>query len=166
MVKIVAYPYTDKIETPIGPLIIKATNDAIHEIYFQQEDSVITVHSSPVTLNCKQQLFEYFSGTRTSFQLPLAPHGTSFQQNVWQKLQSIPFGDTISYLQLAIHMGDEKTIRAAASANGKNLLAIVIPCHRVIGSNGSLTGYAWGLKRKQWLLDFEAKTSGKKLSLF
>jgi methylated-DNA-[protein]-cysteine S-methyltransferase len=103
------------------------------------------------------QLDEYFSGKRKTFNLPLAQPGTPFQQKVWELLYMIPFGKTISYHQLAMQYGDLKAIRAVASANGKNNLAIIIPCHRVIGSNRSLTGYAGGLWRKKWLLEHEAK---------
>lgn len=141
-------------------------NDAIHQVGFSDEITPAGIHPSPLTQDCKAQLIEYFEGKRTSFDLPLTQEGTAFQQSVWNALQDIPFGETISYLRLASKMGDEKMIRAVANANGKNELAIVVPCHRIIGSDGSLTGYAWGLKRKQWLLDFEAKVSGKKLSLF
>lgn len=147
-------------------MVIKAMNDAIHQVIFSENDSPVNVHSTSLTQACKEQLSEYFEGRRTTFDLPLSQQGTAFQQSVWQMLRSVAYGDTITYLQLANKMGDDKMIRAVANANGKNELGIIIPCHRVIGSNGSLTGYAWGLKRKQWLLDFEAKTSGKKLSLF
>lgn len=102
------------------------------------------------------QLAEYFEGKRTHFELKLNPEGTEFQKKVWKKLEEIPFGKTISYQQIANQLGDPKVIRAAASANGKNPIAIIIPCHRVIGSDGSLTGYAGGLHRKKWLLEHES----------
>jgi methylated-DNA-[protein]-cysteine S-methyltransferase len=107
-------------------------------------------------LDCVQQLQEYFAGSRTAFSLKLNPKGTSFQKKVWNELQNIPFGKTITYLELSKRLGDVKAIRAVASANGKNPIWIVVPCHRVIGSDGSLTGYAGGLHRKQWLLEHES----------
>ena len=101
------------------------------------------------------QLQDYFDGKRTTFTFPLNPSGTDFQKKVWDELLHIPFGKTCSYLDLSKKLGDVKAIRAVASANGKNPLWIVIPCHRVIGSDGSLTGYAGGLWRKKWLLEHE-----------
>lgn len=103
-----------------------------------------------------QQLSEYFKGDRQIFNIPLNPKGTEFQQKVWKELQNVSFGKTASYQQIANALGDPKVIRAAASANGKNPISIIIPCHRVIGSDGSLTGYAGGLHRKKWLLQHES----------
>jgi methylated-DNA-[protein]-cysteine S-methyltransferase len=114
----------------------------------------------PLLQNAVQQLDEYFKGTRTEFDLPLSPEGSTFQQKVWQHLQQLAFASTVTYLQLAKRLGNTKSIRAAASANGKNPIAIIIPCHRVIGADGKLTGYAGGLARKQWLLNHEAQVSG------
>jgi methylated-DNA-[protein]-cysteine S-methyltransferase len=162
--KIVAFPFIDFVETPIGQLIIKATQHHIHEVYFNDEP--ITRKSSPLIQQATQQFKEYFAGKRTQFDLPIAYDGTTFQKEVWDKVAEIPFGKTLSYLELAEQVGDENKTRAVGSANGKNKLAILIPCHRVIAVDGKLTGYAWGLKRKNWLLDFEAKQSGNKLSLF
>ena len=104
---------------------------------------------------CTAQLQEYFEGKRTDFTFKLNPKGTDFQQKVWQELLKIPFGKTCSYLELSKKLGDVKAIRAVASANGKNPIWIVVPCRRVIGSDGSLTGYAGGLWRKKWLLEHE-----------
>ena len=101
------------------------------------------------------QLQEYFAGNRQDFDFKMNPSGTEFQQRVWQELRNIPFGKTMSYLDLSKKLGDVKAIRAVASANGKNPLWIVVPCHRVIGTDGSLTGYAGGLWRKKWLLEHE-----------
>ncbi|MBA3662731.1 MAG: methylated-DNA--[protein]-cysteine S-methyltransferase [Bacteroidetes bacterium] len=112
------------------------------------------------------QLKKYFEGALKEFDLPLKMECSAFQERVWQQLCKIPFAKTISYLQLARQLGDEKCIRAAASANGKNPFSIVIPCHRVIGTDGSLTGYAGELWRKQWLLDHEARTVGEYARLF
>ena len=110
------------------------------------------------------QLNEYFEGQRQNFDFTINPKGTDFQQNVWQELRNIPFGKTVSYLDLSKKLGDVKAIRAVASANGKNPLWIVVPCHRVIGTDGSLTGYAGGLWRKKWLLEHES--SSQQQSLF
>ena len=111
----------------------------------------------PLLQQCIQQLDEYFSGQRKAFDLPLKQPGTDFQQKVWSLLLKIQYGKTVSYNDLSKQYGDVKAIRAVASANGKNDLAIIVPCHRVIGSNQSLTGYAGGLWRKKWLLEHEAK---------
>jgi methylated-DNA-[protein]-cysteine S-methyltransferase len=110
------------------------------------------------------QLNEYFEGSRKHFDLKLNPEGTDFQKKVWKQLEQIPYGKTLSYLELSEQLGNVKAIRAVANANGKNPLWIVVPCHRVIGSNGSLTGYAGGLHRKQWLLEHESPY--KQQSLF
>ncbi|NNC49604.1 MAG: methylated-DNA--[protein]-cysteine S-methyltransferase [Flaviramulus sp.] len=111
----------------------------------------------PVELeDCIIQLNQYFEGKRKNFNLKLNPQGTDFQKKVWQLLEKIPFGKTLSYLDLSKHLGDIKAIRAVANANGKNPIWIIVPCHRVIGSDGSLTGYAGGLHRKQWLLEHES----------
>ena len=109
------------------------------------------------------QLQEYFEGKRTHFDLKLNPKGTGFQQSVWQELLNIPYGKTLSYMELSKKIGDVKAIRAVAAANGKNPLWIVIPCHRVIGTDGSLTGYAGGLRRKKWLLELENPTNQQSL---
>lgn len=108
-----------------------------------------------LTEQTKRQLMEYFSGKRKAFDLPLAITGTGFQKKVWEELRHIPYGKTLSYLGLSRQIGNVKAIRAVGHANGQNPLAIIIPCHRVIGSDGSLTGYAGGLWRKKWLLEHE-----------
>ncbi len=115
----------------------------------------------------KNQVAQYFSGEREEFELTLAPDGTIFQQKVWSELLKIPFGKTRTYKEQSISVGDVKAIRAVATANGANPIAIIIPCHRIIGSDGSLTGYAGGLWRKKWLLEFEANKKGnaRQLSL-
>lgn len=145
---------------PTGTLVISASNGAVFSIHFVQPGEVILPESgdlSPEISACISQLNEYFIGVRTSFDFPYVQNGTAFQQRVWNELARLPFGKTISYNQLAAKLGDLKVIRAAASANGRNKLAIVIPCHRVIGSNGDLVGYAGGLSNKRWLLEHEAK---------
>ena len=117
-------------------------------------------------INCVEQLIQYFNGQRRIFELPLHQTGTPFKQNVWSLLTQIPFGKTISYLELARKTGDTKATRAVANANGKNNIAIIVPCHRVIGSNKDLVGYAGGLWRKKWLLELEAKMAHGVQTLF
>lgn len=143
-------------ESPIGTVKVAATAQAITSMLFVEEEvPVPTTAPTPLLAHCLQQLKEYFSGSRTTFELPLAPEGTLFQQQVWAQLQRIPFGKTDSYLGVARAISGEKAIRAVGAANGKNPLCIIVPCHRVIGSDGSLTGYAGGLWRKEWLLRHE-----------
>ena len=139
----------------LGPLEIIGSDEGITSLNFVE--NIPDGHSIPQSLIIAiDQVSEYFSGKRKEFSLPLAPQGTEFQKQVWQELQHIPFGEKRSYLDIALKLGDKNLTRAVGSANGKNPIAIVIPCHRVIGGNGSLTGYAGGLWRKEWLLDFES----------
>ncbi|MBW2937183.1 methylated-DNA--[protein]-cysteine S-methyltransferase [Aureisphaera sp. CAU 1614] len=140
--------------SPIGTLSIYGDDMGISKVVFRESE--ITSEQIPDSLkDAVNQLTEYFEGKRNHFNLQLNPKGTDFQKKVWQQLQQIPFGKTTSYRAMANLLGDPKVIRAAASANGKNPIAIIIPCHRVIGSDGSLTGYAGGLHRKKWLLQHE-----------
>lgn len=148
---------TTHYNSPIGTLKIFATDNGITSILFTEELGNNDNH--PLLELAVTQLDEYFSSKRDSFDLPLAPEGTDFQKRVWDELLTIPFGKTTTYLAMAKRLGDEKVIRAAASANGKNPIAIIIPCHRVIGSDGKLTGYAGGLWRKEWLLKHEGVSS-------
>ncbi|WP_295181591.1 methylated-DNA--[protein]-cysteine S-methyltransferase [uncultured Christiangramia sp.] len=142
------------IKTPLGIATILGDENGIHEI--KVDDSTEESSEIPEVLQSAiLQLQQYFSGKRESFDLQLNPKGTDFQKKVWEELKNIPYGATVSYLELSRKLGDEKAIRAVASANGMNPLWIVVPCHRVIGSDGSLTGYAGGLHRKKWLLDLE-----------
>jgi methylated-DNA-[protein]-cysteine S-methyltransferase len=150
------------ISSPVGPLEIRGSDSGIHAIQFisDQVASMIGTNNTPSSVpaalgKCAEQLTEYFSGTRTTFDLPLAPEGTVFQKCVWQELQHIAFGETLSYLALAERLGDAKAVRAAGGANGKNPIAIVIPCHRVIGASGKLVGYSGGMENKVWLLRHE-----------
>jgi methylated-DNA-[protein]-cysteine S-methyltransferase len=153
---------TAYIKTPLGIAKIVGDENGISEISALNEGEVS--ESIPTELEtCIQQLSEYFEGKRTEFDFKLNPSGTDFQQKVWQELQNIPFGKTINYMDLAKKLGDPKVIRAAASANGKNPLWIAVPCHRVIGTDGSLTGYAGGLWRKKWLLEHENPTTQQSL---
>lgn len=146
------------IKTPLGYTKIVGDNDGIASVTVlnskASEEKITDI--IPVELeDCAIQLNEYFEGTRKQFNLNLNPKGTDFQQKVWKALEQIPYGKTLSYLELSKQLGDAKAIRAVANANGKNPLWIIVPCHRVIGSDGSLTGYAGGLHRKQWLLEHE-----------
>ena len=158
--------------TPIGTAKITGDNNGIQTITFitdnLDEGNLITIgleDENPECLReCVLQLKEYFQGKRTSFNLLLNPQGTKFQKLVWKGLSTIPYGKTISYLAQSKKIGDIKAVRAVAAANGKNPISIIIPCHRVIGSDGSLTGYAGGIWRKKWLLNFENPL--KQLSFF
>lgn len=142
-------------ETPLGTAKISGNQDGISEVSIGHSETVSSEIPESL-LQAMLQLQEYFEGTRITFDFKLNPSGTEFQQKVWQELLKIPYGKTTSYLELSKKFGDVKAIRAVASANGKNPLWIVVPCHRVIGSDGSLTGYAGGLWRKQWLLEHES----------
>lgn len=145
-------------ESPIGVLEIIGTNETIHSILFSEENKKVNhlqPETPPVLIDCYNQLDEYFKGERHEFSLPYQFAGTDFQNKVWQALQEIPYAETGSYKDIAVFIGNEKAVRAVGSANGKNKLSIVIPCHRIIGSNGTLTGYAGGVWRKEWLLQHE-----------
>ncbi len=147
--------FTSKYQTEIGWLEVKGTENEIHSVLFFDEEPMITDFQPNIAQKLLKQLDDYFKKGKWTFDVNLNPAGTDFQIRVWKALQKIPFGRTISYLKLAQDLGDEKTIRAAASANGKNPISILIPCHRVIGKDGSLTGYAGGLHRKRFLLELE-----------
>ena len=150
------------IQSPLGITKIEGDENgiAVISVLSQGEET----QKIPVVLkDAVKQLQEYFEGKRTEFAFKLNPQGTEFQQKVWQELLNIPFGKTTSYMDLSKKLGDVKAIRAVASANGKNPLWIVIPCHRVIGSDGSLTGYAGGLWRKKWLLEHESPSQQQSL---
>lgn len=161
-------------QSPIGTLKIKAHQGCINEILFMDEsteqdsadDEMIDPADRTALTECRQQLDEYFSGERKTFDFPVKQEGTLFQEKVWDELVNIPYGKTISYLQLSERIGNAKAIRAVGTANGRNNLPIVIPCHRVIGSDGSLTGYGGGLWRKKWLLEHENKFGSGVVSLF
>ncbi|MBZ0327772.1 MAG: methylated-DNA--[protein]-cysteine S-methyltransferase [Altibacter sp.] len=155
---------TAYIASPVGVLEVTGDVKGLASVTFMDASEEISDDIPSELEAAVSQLSAYFEGKRTEFSLKLAPEGTEFQKKVWKQLQEIPFGKTISYQQVANSLGDPKAIRAAASANGKNPIAIVIPCHRVIGSDGSLTGYAGGLYRKKWLLEHESPA--KQQSLF
>ncbi len=152
------------LKTEIGSLEIKGNHDGLKSVLFVNAPDEIDKSEIPEVLKeAAAQLIDYFNGKRTRFTLKLSPEGTDFQKRVWKQLQEIPFGKTTSYQQMANQLGDPKVIRAAASANGKNPISIIIPCHRVIGSDGSLTGYAGGLHRKKWLLEHESPSPQQSL---
>jgi methylated-DNA-[protein]-cysteine S-methyltransferase len=144
--------------SPVGELLLTASDGALTGLWMPVE-----VHGLPARMarddgalaDVRRQLAEYFAGERREFDLPLAPRGTHFQQLVWAELQRVRYGETITYAQLAARIGRPTAIRAAGAANGRNPISIIIPCHRVVGSNGSLTGYGGGLDAKRALLDLE-----------
>lgn len=152
-------------ESPVGFLILKSDGQSVTEINFSESDYP-DQNSCAVLEDCKIQLENYFSGNAFQFDLPLAPDGTEFQQRVWAELIKIPYGETITYHELAVRLGDAKVIRAAGTANGRNPIAIIIPCHRVIGAGNKLTGYAGGIWRKKALLELEMKYNPNKQTLF
>lgn len=152
------------IKSPLGYTKIEGNRHGIASVSVLDSEEKESQTIPKELQDCALQLYEYFEGQRTSFSLKLNPKGTDFQKQVWHELQNIPFGKTVSYLELSKRLGDVKAIRAVANANGKNPLWIIVPCHRVIGSDGSLIGYAGGLHRKQWLLDHESPN--KQQSLF
>ncbi len=144
------------IETHLGVARIVGDTNGITSVSILNSNEKVSYVIPEEIQDCVYQLRDYFQGEREHFSLKLNPEGTLFQKKVWSELQTIPFGKTISYLELSKQLGDVKAIRAVANANGKNPIAIIIPCHRVIGSDGSLTGYAGGLHRKKWLLAHES----------
>jgi methylated-DNA-[protein]-cysteine S-methyltransferase len=159
------------IQTPIGYICIQAGDETVHAVLFIKKDkeheTAVSKHTNhPLIQNCITQLNEYFDGSRKIFNLPLQQDGTLFQHKVWNQLLKIDYGRTISYLELSKQIGDVKAIRAVGTTNGKNQLAIIVPCHRVIGSDGKLTGYAGELWRKKWLLEHEGKFANGVQTLF
>lgn len=152
------------IQTPIGYAVLKGDEEGLASVTVLDGEKPINDVVPEVLEDAVYQFIEYFDEKRMRFDLKLNPQGTDFQKRVWDALVKIPYGKTTSYLELSKTLGDPKAIRAVASANGKNPLWIVVPCHRVIGSNGDLTGYAGGLHRKKWLLEHESPS--KQQSLF
>lgn len=145
---------TAYLKTPIGNLRISGSEAGIRSVIFTDDFDEFTPETYYLT-ECLNELEEYFQGKRMVFNVKVDLHGTVFQKKIWNELFKIPFGGTISYIELAMKHGDVKSIRAVGMANAKNPVAIIVPCHRVIGANGDLTGYAGGLQRKKWLLDLE-----------
>lgn len=158
-----------EMDSPVGKLKLVASAAALVAVLWERERpnrvKLASMTFDPrhaVLSDAERQLLEYFSGSRTVFDLPLGLQGSGFQKKVWQALREIPFGETRSYLELAKAVGSPGAVRAVGAANGKNPLSIIVPCHRVIGANGSLTGFAGGLDAKAKLLAFEARTTGKR----
>ena len=152
--------YYDQMPSPIGPLFLVADDEGLREVRFELDRRPHTplagwVHSAPKLAEARRQLEEYFSGTRLVFDLSLKPVGTAFQQSVWGALTTIPYAATTSYGQISQQILRPKASRAVGAANGRNPIPIIIPCHRVIGSNGSLTGFGGGLPTKRALLELE-----------
>ena len=146
--------------SPIGAIKIVAAENSIEELIFVEpavlpKMEALVTDSNAIIHQCIEELIGYFAGTRRTFTVPINQAGTEFQQKVWRELYEVPFGKTLSYGELAKKLGDPKCVRAAASANGKNKIAIIVPCHRIIGADQSLVGYAWGKSRKKWLLQHE-----------
>ena len=146
--------FSDTLSTPIGTLLIQASIEGITEVDFIETQHSRMQHNE-LTARCKRQLQEYFDSKRRTFDLPLDLRGTTFQKAVWDRLTTIPFGQAVSYLDIANLLSKPKAVRAVGAANGKNPVAIIVPCHRVIGADRTLTGYAGGLYRKAWLLEHE-----------
>ena len=154
---------TAYISTPLGSAKLAGDENGLNTVTVLEQDEPESKIIPDVLIDAAYQLNEYFEGKRQNFDLLLNPEGTEFQKKVWSLLSEIPYGKTLSYLELSRRLGDVKAIRAVASANGKNPLWIIIPCHRVIGSDGSLTGYAGGLHRKKWLLNHESPSRQQSL---
>jgi O-6-methylguanine DNA methyltransferase len=148
------------LDSPVGRLLLSSDGLSLTGVHFppsreSPSADVVVDHSDPLLRLACEQLLEYFAGRRQKFELPLAAHGSDFQQRVWAELSRIPFGETISYGELALRLGDKGASRAVGLANNRNPIPIIIPCHRVIGADGSLVGFGGGLERKQWLLRHE-----------
>jgi methylated-DNA-[protein]-cysteine S-methyltransferase len=162
-------PSSRVIESPVGPLLLVARDGALWQLWMTPfpvpEDGRPADEDVAVLDAADRQLVEYFGGRRTVFDLPLALEGTAFQRLVWDELLAIPFGERISYGELARRVGRPGSARAVGLANGRNPVSIIVPCHRVVGSDGTLTGYGGGLDRKAWLLDHEAQRGPGQLAL-
>lgn len=159
--------------SPVGPITLVAADDALVALHMSQQryapppedlGEPSDQQDGGVLAEAARQLAEYFDGSRTEFDLPLVMDGTSFQRRVWTALRGIPYGRTVSYGQLADRIGQPSASRAVGLANGRNPIGIIVPCHRVIGANGSLTGYGGGIERKSYLLAHEQRVSGQTLA--
>jgi len=156
--------YTTLHPSPVGDILLRADADGRLTDLYLRHDEAAPASDAPFEA-VREQLDAYFAGKLETFDLVLDPHGTPFQRRVWEALLEIPFGETMSYSQLARRLGDPKLVRAVGLANGRNPISIVIPCHRVIGADGSLVGYGGGLERKRWLLEHEAVVAGRQLAV-
>ncbi|HJR66476.1 MAG TPA: methylated-DNA--[protein]-cysteine S-methyltransferase [Gemmatimonadaceae bacterium] len=150
-----------RVTSPIGVLTLTSNGSALTQLLLARDDDLdaesVPAEADPVLAAAREQLDAYFDMRLTRFDLPLAATGTDFQRRVWDSLRAIPFGETISYAELARRIDKPKAVRAVGAANGRNPLMIVVPCHRVIGADGSLTGFGGGIERKRWLLDHETR---------
>ncbi|MBV9388145.1 MAG: methylated-DNA--[protein]-cysteine S-methyltransferase [Chroococcidiopsidaceae cyanobacterium CP_BM_ER_R8_30] len=161
-------------ESPIGLLLLTSNGEALTGLYMIAHkhgpeigpDWQQNVDDLAVFIEAKAQLLAYFDGTLTEFRLPLSAQGTEFQKQVWEELQKIPYGSTLSYKELALRIGNPKGVRAVGLANGRNPISIIVPCHRVIGASGKLTGYSGGLSRKEALLMWESSVVAKRSGSF
>lgn len=153
--------FYDILHTPIGSLTIEADDNHILKILFDWDN--VEVRQNILTEKCKTQLHEYFEGKRTEFDLPIKFNGTAFQEEAWRALLPVAFGETATYGEQARRINKAKAVRAVGAANGQNKHTIVVPCHRIIGANGSFTGYGGGIDRKKWLLEHEQRIAGKTL---
>jgi methylated-DNA-[protein]-cysteine S-methyltransferase len=164
------------VESPVGSLTIVASPAGVRAVLWPDDDArrvpdgaradgarAVPAAVRTIIADAARQLGEYFAGSRTDFDVPLDPVGTDFQREAWMALLQIPFGETVSYGEQAERMGDRNKARAVGAANGRNPISIIVPCHRVVGSNGSLTGFAGGIATKQFLLDHERRVSGRSL---
>lgn len=166
MIAETATTYFTTIASPIGELLLTSDDVGLTGLFMEihrhgPERSDDWIRDDSRFVDVQRQLDEYFAGTRRNFDLPLHPHGTDFQQRVWQSLRAIPYAATCSYSDIATSIGNPKGVRAVGLANGRNPISIIVPCHRVIGSDGSLTGYGGGIERKQWLLAHEQRYGGQ-----
>jgi methylated-DNA-[protein]-cysteine S-methyltransferase len=152
-------------DSPVGLIRIRGNANAVTQIFFVEEKTEAE-NPNDILIDCKTQLENYFNGTLRAFSVPVKTGGTTFQQQVWNALQQIPFAKTVSYGDISKAIQNEKSIRAVGTANGQNPIAVIIPCHRVIGADGSLTGYSGGLWRKQWLLEHEQRIANGVQKLF
>ncbi|MBD0293343.1 MAG: methylated-DNA--[protein]-cysteine S-methyltransferase [Jiangellaceae bacterium] len=158
--------YSTRIDSPLGPLLVIADDDGITGLHMTDRPASPGSSGDPTRFAAaRRQLAEYFAGDRTEFDLPLHPVGTPFQLRVWAALRTIPYGEIRSYGEIAAQIGSPGAARAVGLANGRNPIAVIVPCHRVIGASGALTGYGGGLPRKQLLLDLEARTRARLLAL-
>lgn len=164
--------YSTTIDSPVGLLTIVASDIGLRAVLWPTEspqrvplDDAEDGAAHPILIAAVRQLDEYFDGQRRDFDLPLDPAGTEFQQSAWMALRAIPYGTTVSYGEQAEQMGDKRKARAVGAANGRNPISIIVPCHRVVGSNGALTGFAGGIDTKDWLLSHERRIAGHTLDL-
>ena len=158
--------YSLTFKTPVGYLELSSNETALTSVTFVDMVKKSSAKLPDILLHAKQQLKEYFAGTRKDFNILIAPKGTDFQLKVWNEISKLKYGQTASYLDIAKAIGSPKNARAVGLANGKNPIPIIIPCHRIIGSNGKLTGYAGGIHKKRWLLKHELDFSAKQNLLF